>query len=197
MTKSDFLSALREKLTSLSAPMEEISRSVTYYREMIDDKIEEGLSEEEAVLSLGDPEEIALEICRGMSDQEGIIRKKVSALPLVLIILGSPLWLPLLAAAAILIFSAFIVLWAAVIVIAAAELSLVVSSAAGIVGGVWYAFTESLLSGVFTVGVGFICGGLFLILLRPVLWLMRQISKASVKMVRWFVGLFRRKGTKV
>ena len=47
MNKFDFLTHLRTKLWSI--PKEDAERSVEFYSEMIDDRMEEGLSEEEAV----------------------------------------------------------------------------------------------------------------------------------------------------
>ena len=47
MTKQEFLNQLRMGISGL--PQEDISERLTFYREMIDDRMEEGLSEEEAV----------------------------------------------------------------------------------------------------------------------------------------------------
>ena len=57
MKKNDFLEKLEKLLDGL--PKCDIDSSVEYYSEMIDDKMEEGLSEEEAVAAIGTPEEIA------------------------------------------------------------------------------------------------------------------------------------------
>ena len=47
MTKQAFLAALGERLVGL--PQKDIEERLTFYSEMIDDRMEEGLSEEEAV----------------------------------------------------------------------------------------------------------------------------------------------------
>lgn len=60
MTKQDFLDKLRSMLGSLSE--EDIARSIEYYSEAIDDRIEEGMSEEEAVREMGSVEEAAKNI---------------------------------------------------------------------------------------------------------------------------------------
>ena len=49
MNKKDFLDALNRRLATLSA--QEREKSLLYFSEMIDDRIEEGMSEEEAVSS--------------------------------------------------------------------------------------------------------------------------------------------------
>ena len=56
MTKTEFLEQLKNSLTGLSE--EDIKKSVDYYEEMIDDRMEDGIAEEEAVSGLGTVEEI-------------------------------------------------------------------------------------------------------------------------------------------
>ena len=51
MDKQEFLSKLRAKLFGL--PQKELEERLSFYSEMIDDRIEEGLSEETAVKELG------------------------------------------------------------------------------------------------------------------------------------------------
>lgn len=60
MTKHEFLSRLRDLLTGLSH--EDIEGSVDFYGEIIDDIVESGASEEEAVAALGSAEEVAANI---------------------------------------------------------------------------------------------------------------------------------------
>ena len=60
MDKLAFLSALRDRLSGL--PDEDVEQSVEYYGEMIDDRIEDGLSEADAVEAVGCVEEIAVQI---------------------------------------------------------------------------------------------------------------------------------------
>ena len=50
MTKKEFLARLRRGLAQL--PPEEREERLAFYSEMIDDRMEEGLSEQEAVASL-------------------------------------------------------------------------------------------------------------------------------------------------
>ena len=60
MTKQLFLNELSAALHGL--PREERYRTLSYYDELIDDRMEDGQSEEDAVESLGSPEQIAREI---------------------------------------------------------------------------------------------------------------------------------------
>ena len=58
MTKLEFLSALSEKLGALDEA--DRLQTLSYYSEMISDRMEDGEPEEEAVAALGEIEEIAL-----------------------------------------------------------------------------------------------------------------------------------------
>ena len=63
MNKAQFLRTLGERLRGL--PEIDIARSLDYWEEMIDDRTEDGMSEEEAVAAMGDPEAVAREILQG------------------------------------------------------------------------------------------------------------------------------------
>ena len=47
MTKQEYLSAIRGKIRKM--PADDINKFMDYYSEMIDDRMEDGLSEEDAV----------------------------------------------------------------------------------------------------------------------------------------------------
>ena len=60
MTKAEFLAELRAAISGL--PEADIEKSLDFYSEMIDDRVEDGLSEEEAVAALGSVENIKTQI---------------------------------------------------------------------------------------------------------------------------------------
>ena len=60
MRKQDFLSALKTSLLGL--PKQDVEEHLNFYSEMIDDRMEEGRTEEEAVADIGSVEEIATQI---------------------------------------------------------------------------------------------------------------------------------------
>mgnify|MGYP003451557927 CR=1 FL=1 len=57
MNKIEFSESLKQKLSNL--PKDELEERVNFYLEIIEDKIEEGIKEEEAIAQLGSVEEIA------------------------------------------------------------------------------------------------------------------------------------------
>lgn len=101
MSKQEFLDALRAKLEGL----EDIEASLEFYGEAIDDRMESGLTEQEAVAEIGSVEEVAAQILSEMPLPKLIKARatpkgKPSGWQIALIVLGSPVWLPLLLAAA-------------------------------------------------------------------------------------------------
>ena len=60
MTKMVFLLRLQAQLQGL--PPQEVEERLHFYGEMIDDRMEEGVSEEEAVAAVGSVEEIVQQI---------------------------------------------------------------------------------------------------------------------------------------
>ena len=65
MNKQDFLAELRKGLSGL--PQDDIEERLTFYSEMLDDRIEEGLSEEEAVSAAGTIDEIVAQTIADIS----------------------------------------------------------------------------------------------------------------------------------
>ena len=111
MTKKEFLSRLRRELCRLDR--KELLERIGFYSEIIDDKIEEGLSEEDAVADVGSVDDIAEQILSEIGVIDSLPQsKKTSKGQIVLLIVGSPIWLPLLIAALVVMWSVVIALWA-------------------------------------------------------------------------------------
>lgn len=60
MTKQEFLEELRRRLSGLSG--EDLARSLDFYSEMIDDRMEDGMTEAEAVANVGNVDYVAAQI---------------------------------------------------------------------------------------------------------------------------------------
>ena len=94
MTKNEFLSSLSQTLAEL--PEQDVAQSLAYYSEMIDDYMENGMTEEEAVETLGSVEEVSAQILADVpvqdrTEDEPAPRKSMEVWKIVLLILGSPL----------------------------------------------------------------------------------------------------------
>ena len=145
MDKNTFLLELQKRLKGL--PVEDVQRTLDYYKEMIDDRMEEGLTEEEAVAEIGTVEEIAEPILPKSS------RRKMKTWEIVLLILGFPVWFPLLVAAAAVVVSI-------VATIYAVDVSLAASCLGGVLCAVVYLIQCNWAGAAFLFGCGLVCGGL-------------------------------------
>lgn len=160
MTKLEFLDALYDKLSGL--PDKEIEERLAFYKEMIDDGMEEGLSEEEAVQRIGEMEDILTEIPE--RKPENAKQKSSSWVIIVLLILGAPLWISLLAAAFSVVIALYASLWSVIISLWAAEVTLWGSALGGVVGGIVLSFSGAAPAGFALIGLALICAGLSLFL---------------------------------
>ena len=96
MTKLEFLSELRARLSGV--PEKELESSLDYYSEMIDDRIEDGMEEKDAVRAVGTPEEAANEVLAEIPLAKLVKNRvrpsrRLRAWEIVLLALGSPIWL--------------------------------------------------------------------------------------------------------
>lgn len=117
MNKAQFFNELSRGLSQL--PVEEIEKQIAYYSELIDDMVEDGMTECEAVERLGSVQEIYENILRDMPlpllvKTRARPRGGWTALSVVLIILGFPIWFTLAVGLLIAIASLYIVIWALV-----------------------------------------------------------------------------------
>ena len=163
MTKIKFLLTLNEKLSGL--PKEDVEERLNFYSEMIEDRMEEGLSEEEAVAAIGSIDEIASQIVDDIplskiAKEKIKPKRRLRAWEIVLLAVGSPLWLILALAALIVIISLYTVIWSLVVSAWAVFASLAAVGAAGIPAGILFAINGNILSGIALVGAALVSGGL-------------------------------------
>ena len=198
MTKHEFLSELRACLAGL--PEEDVLRSIEFYTEALDDRIEEGMSEESAVADLGAPKELAARILAEIPLTRLVKnklkpRRKMSSLTVVLLIIGSPIWASLAIAALAVLFTVFAVLWAVgTAVLYSSTLALAVG---GLGGGICYlisyAMVGNIAGGIALLGAGILCAGLSILLLLVSNRYLRFLLWFSRKSFLWIKSLFVRK----
>lgn len=187
MTKTEFMSSLREKLSGLGE--EDIKKSLDYYSEMIDDRIEDGMTEEEAVADVGTPDECANAILMDMPLSK-VVKAKINKehsikwWEILLIILGAPLWVPILLTVLAVAFVAAVILFAVVITFAACVIALVFGGLFFFAVGIWEFFNAMFGSGLFGLGTGIAaigCGILAVILVvlsfKFTVWLLKTIGR--------------------
>ncbi len=197
MTKKEFLIKLREELSGL--PKEDIDERVRFYSEMIDDRIEEGLSEEEAVSAVGSAYEIAAQAFADVSflrvAKENLKpQRRLNALEIVLLVLGSPVWLSLLIAAVAVAVSLYTVLWAVIVSLWAAFAMFIACFLAGTASGAIFVIGGRLPSGLAMLGAGIICAGLSIFAFFACSMATKGVVILTKKFGLWIKKCFVRKG---
>lgn len=167
MNKQEFLLALRGALADL--PEADIKASLDYYAEIIDDQMEEGISEADAVASLGSVVSVAEQILLDMPLPKLVKarvkpKRRLRAWEIVLIAVGSPVWAPILLALAVVALAVYVVLWSLVVSIYAVDVALAACLLGGLGGSVGLFIAGNPFSALFLVGAGLVCGGLSIFL---------------------------------
>lgn len=167
MRKYEFLDALKARLSGL--PKQESEERLNFYSEMIDDRIEEGLTEEEAVSEIGSVDEIAEPIIADIpfakiAKEKIKPKRRLRAWEITLLILGSPIWLSLAIAAFAVILSLYAVLWSVIISLWAIFASVAACAPCGVAVGVVFIATGNLLTGIAMIGASLVCAGLAIFL---------------------------------
>lgn len=162
MTKLNFIMSLHDKLSGL--PQNEIEERLNFYSEMIEDRMEEGLSEEEAVAAIGSVDEIAEQIVADtplskIAKEKIKLKRRLGAWEIILLVLGSPIWLSLLIAVFAVILSLYASWWAVIISLWSVFASLVGCALGGIASGIGFTIGISGLTGIAIIGTGLFCAG--------------------------------------
>lgn len=195
MSKADFLRLLERALMQLSE--EERQKNLEYYSELLDDMMEEGMTEAEATAKLGSPNQIAQSIL-----QEMPLGKLVSTrmkpksgwtpLAIVLAVVGSPVWVPLLLATVAIVLAVFVSIWA----LGFATVAVVIALAVAVVAAPIFAVRAAVMTlplGLMLLGAGLVLlglcvlGGLMAVELCKLLW------QLTVWLAHKIKGLFIRK----
>ena len=156
MDKQEFLRELRVSLRGL--PQEDIEERLSFYAEMIDDRVEEGLTEQEAVAAIGSVAEVAAQII-GDTPLTKIVkenlkpRRRLGAGELVLLVLGSPIWLAV-------VLSLYVSLWAVIASVWSVFAALIGSALGTLVGGVLLLCNGNTSGGLACMAGGLVCAGL-------------------------------------
>lgn len=169
MNKYEFIAELRGRISDL--PMQEIEDRLRFYTEMIDDRIEEGMLEDDAVAGIGNVEEIAEQIKKEYpsfeqkaSDPEKRPKRRLGTGEIILLILGAPIWLSVIVSVVSAILSLYVALWSVIISLWAVFGGLSAVSLTSVVCGIALAVSAKPVVGLALIGAGFVCAGLSILL---------------------------------
>ena len=167
MSKQEFLAQLRKGLSGL--PQDDIEERLTFYSEMIEDQMEDGVSEEEAVSAIGSVDDIVAQVVAEtplvkIAKERIKSKRRLSAGEIVLLALGSPIWLSLGIAAFAVGISVYAVLWSLIISLWAVFASLVACAVGGVLACLALTMGGNGASGIAMLAAGIVCAGLSIFL---------------------------------
>ena len=208
MNKYEFLACLGEALSGL--PQDDIDERLSFYSEMIDDLMDEGYTEWQAVAKIGTVEEITAQVFSEIPFSKLLKQrikptKKLEPWELLLIIFGFPVWFPLLVALPISAFavllSLYVSAWAIVVALWSVALAMAVASVGGVVFAiVWLCTQNGALSGLAFAG-SLVCAGLAILLFygckaltQGVAYLTKNLLALTRNLFVWVKKLFVKKG---
>lgn len=197
MNKLEFLNELARLIGAI--PDEDREKSLEYYSEMIDDRTEEGMTEEEAVADIGTPAEAAVQILSASPQRRydapkiEAPKRKLHPWEIALLILGAPLWLPLIVSGFAVALSLYIVIWTVVISLYAVPISLFGSGIGAAVASVGYFIENGMGAALILCGAGLVLIGLSVFAFIGCNALVRLAAKFTKQSVLWLVSLFKRK----
>ena len=192
MNKTQFCALLENKLKPYLSP-KEMYKTLNFFEEMIDDRIDEGLSEEEAVSQLGDIDIIVDQIL----DEHNIGKKQTKLvwrfipreLGFINIVLLFPAWITIFS----LVASLFIVILSIIFSIVFSIIAIFIGGILLILKSPFYLIYERNISYFLdTLGFGFVNTGIGLI---GIYWLLKMHKKSrrdgvSIKTI--FVKIFKK-----
>ena len=192
MNKTQFCSLLGNKLKPYLSP-KEIYKTLNFFEEMIDDRIDEGLSEEEAVSQLGDINIIVDQILDehniGKKQKKLVWRFIPRELGFINIVLLFPAWITIFS----LVASLFIVILSIIFSIVLSIIAIFIGGILLILKSPFYLIYERNISYFLdTLGFGFVNTGIGLI---GIYWLLKMHKKSrrdgvSIKTI--FVKIFKK-----
>lgn len=187
MTKAEFLYELDEKLSSLSET--DRKKSLEYYSEMIDDRMESGLSERAAVAALGSIDSIYSEIIADIPLSH-IVGAKLRRSPgkaaksiwtWILIVFGFLVFgLPIIASVLAVIISLYATIWSVALCLWVVPLSLLAGGVAGVVLFFPTIFLGMHFKALFMLGAGIFSLGLIV----PFFYIAKWSTKGAILLSR-------------
>ena len=174
MRKNEFINELKSRLRGY--PKDVVQNAVNYYSECIDDAVEDGRSESEAVRALGDMDEIVRNTLKDVPLTKLVKERvktnhKLSGFEILILILGFPLWFPLL------------IVWSVILAFAITAIALLIGGLGVALTSAGAFMTGAVGAGVFTIGGGLACFGASLILLGFV----PLLAKGGISIGKWFL----------
>ena len=191
MNKTEFLDALRRALGKL--PSFEVEQSIAFYAEMIDDRVEDGMSEREAVAGLGPVSVIAAQIAAETPAIPRAIAKANTGnrtLNVVLLAVFSPFWVPLAIGLATCALMVYLSIWMVIVMLWSVVVVLLLCGPIGLACLAWCIAMGYPLTGAYMLGCGLFGSGLGLFAWFGVLAASKGLVQLTRTFALWIKSLF-------
>lgn len=193
MNRIEFIETLRNSLQGI--PQDDINKTIDFYNEILSDKIEDGMNEEDAINSLGSIDSILYttlsEISFRKLIKEKIGRRKLKTWQIVLLSSTFYIWIPVSIALFAVALALYVSLWSGVIAVGAGALASACCSPIFLVLGIIDIFTANVGSGFMLIGLSLILAGAAILLtiltIQFAKLMLKVIKKLFVKMKSKFV----------
>jgi uncharacterized membrane protein len=165
---------------------EDIDKALDFYMEAINDRIDDGLTEEQAIKAVGTSDEVAEQILMDTPLPKLVSatvkpQRKLKAWEIILIVLGAPVWIPIAIALLSVALAVFITLFALMFALAAVLIGFVISGIALLIMAVIAVFAGGAGTALLKFAVGLVAIGVGILLFIPVkaavLWLIELCGR--------------------
>lgn len=187
MDKITFLGQLEKALSCL--PKQDVKERLTFYSEMVDDRMEEGLTEEEAVAQIGEVQTLAAQIIDEAPAKTKPKKKRRGVGNILLLCLGAPLWIPLLIAFCAVVFSLLLVMWVVVGCLWVVDGVFMLCGPIFSVCGIVLICTGNAVPGIALIACGMFLTGVGLLWFYPC----KYASKGALWLTKWLFTRRRKK----
>ena len=195
MTRIQFILELTERLKKL--PKADREKALEYYLELIDDRIDDGMPEEEAVAAVGSLDEITAQILEDISlpklAKATFAEWKFEPWVIVLLIAGFPIWLSLLAGAFSIVVSVYSGVFAVVASLFACSVALGVCAPVALLLGIQILLSHGFALALVYWGIALMGAGLAVFFWIGGHYTTKGCIWVSKKFWLWVKSLFLRK----
>lgn len=188
MNKTEFTRILKTKISHL--PRAERKKILQYYNEMISERMEDGMTEAEAIEALGDIDELVAAYAPAPAQLTQRKSPRLRAWHIVMLAVGSPLWISIVAALFCIMLASYIVIWALVVAFYAIFAALAVSGFACIMSSFIALFSQGFPAFAALMGAGCLLMGFALLWLVPCNLFAKAAGKMSGKLPKFIFGFF-------
>ena len=172
MNKTDFMLQLNNALHKAHVPQNEARDAVQFYAECVDERVEDGATEAEAIEGLGSIDSIVESVVADLPKAArgiGRLDSGNKALKVILLVLTFPVWGSILVSLALVAAALIAVLWSLLAAAAALWIACITAGLAGIAALVHGAANGAGQAGALGFGIGIALSGLAVVLLASLM----------------------------